>query len=204
METLLPEHVEFVRTYKRTARLGLPEEAFEPSPGTTSYADYVGQLYRRFARMKGTAMAGEKTPDYVKRIPLLDRLFPRAKFVHIIRDGREVVQSVLEWSTDRKGPAKLEIWRENPFAVASLWWSQQVSAGRDAGRQLGSRYMEVRYYGLSADPEPEMKRVADFLGLPFSDAMVRFSRGVEQSTIRSSRQRAPGVRPYLACETPTP
>ena len=37
--------------------------------------------------------------------------------------------------------------------------------------------MEVRYDALSADPEPEMKRVADFLGLPFSDAMVRFHEG---------------------------
>lgn len=175
--TLWPAHVDFVRTYKRTVRLDLPAEAFEPEADSGTYPKYVSQIYRAFAAAKGKLLAGEKTPDYVKRIDLLHRLFPSAKFLHIIRDGREVVQSVLEWSNDRKGPAKLKIWDQNPFAVASLWWAHQVESGLRSGRNLDGLYMEVRYDELASDPEPLLGRIVEFLGIPDNPSMSAFHEG---------------------------
>ena len=49
-------------------------------------------------------LAGEKTPDYVRNLPLLFSLFPRAKTIHIIRDGRDVALSTLKWASVKKGP----------------------------------------------------------------------------------------------------
>ncbi len=176
---LQAEHVEFVRNYRRTRRLGLSDDSFIPQARATTYPQYVAQLYQAFARANGKSLAGEKTPDYVKRIGLLHRLFPETKFVHIIRDGREVVQSLLEWSNASKGPAKLAVWREDPFAVATLWWAQQVSSGLRAGRRLPDLYYEVRYDTLVAHPEREMRSIAEFLGIPNSPAMSRFYQGKE-------------------------
>ena len=197
--TLTPEHVAFVKDYKRTRRLGLTPEAFQPPPGTTSYPGWVSQLYQAFARANGKPLAGEKTPDYVKRIGLLHRLFPQAKFVHIIRDGREVIQSVMDWSTETKGPGKLAIWSENPFAVAALWWAEQVQSGMDAGRALDGVYLEVRYDVLSKNPAPELSRIAGFLGLPDSPAMSEFHKGREIDNPKLSAKSAwrpatPGLR----------
>ena len=71
--------------------------------------------------MHGKPLAGEKTPDYARNLPLLHSLFPWAKFVHLIRDGRNVALSTLEWANEGKGPGRIGLWQEEPVAVCS-WW----------------------------------------------------------------------------------
>ncbi len=77
-------------------------------PPTTR--DFVSRLYDLRARQAGKTLSGEKTPDYCRRMPLLHRLFPRAKFLHIIRDGRDVTLSTLDWATAGKGPGRWDLW----------------------------------------------------------------------------------------------
>lgn len=176
---LTPELVEWVRTYRRFYRLGLDEEAVRESAATaTTYAEFVGELYSVYARRHGKELGGEKTPDYVRHLPRLHALFPWARTIHIIRDGREVAMSVLEWARDGKGPSKLALWGEEPVAVCAMWWRWLVSTGRRDGRSLGSdRYRETRYEELVEQPEPTLAGLAAFLGLPDSEDMANFHVG---------------------------
>ena len=104
---LTRELVERVIGYHRFHRLGIDDElARTLAIGAETYASYVGALYGAFAIAHGKGMAGEKTPDYVRSIPLLDRLFPWARFVHIVRDGRDVALSALDWAGEGKGPGR--------------------------------------------------------------------------------------------------
>jgi hypothetical protein len=176
---LTTELIGGVRGYHRLHRLGLGEEQFvRAAEQASSYQDYVTAVYSSFARSKGKRLGGEKTPDYVRRIPLLAGLFPGARFVHIFRDGRDVALSTLNWARESKGPGKLDLWREEPVATCALWWDWQVQSGREAGALLGpARYLEVRYEALVSDPAEETRRVTDFLELPYESRMLGYHEG---------------------------
>jgi len=98
--------------------------------------------------------------------------------IHIIRDGRNVALSTLEWSKEGKGPSKFALWRREPVAVCALWWQWQVSAGRRDGARLGAqRYHEVKYEDLIVRTEEKLRELAQFLDLPFAAEMQTYHEG---------------------------
>ena len=171
---LTPSLIDTVVTYRRFYRLRLPEEAARAAgDGAGSFGAYIAALFDALAAQNGKPYAGEKTPEYVRWLPHLHGLFPAARTIHIIRDGRDVALSLLEWARDGKGPSRLPLWRSEPVGVAALWWAQLVGAGRCDGAALGKeRYLEVFYERLVADPDPELRRVVAFLGLEYDERMI--------------------------------
>ena len=180
---LTPELVDRVLGYHRFRRLELPESTARAAAARSeTYAEFVSELYSEYARARGKEFAGEKTPDYVRYLPVLHSLFPATRAVHIIRDGRDVALSVLEWASGEKGPGKFGLWREQPVAVCALWWAWQVESGRREGARLGSAlYREVLYEDLVARPEPVLRDLSEFLSLPFAPEMVSFHAGKTKS-----------------------
>ncbi|HEX8122785.1 MAG TPA: sulfotransferase [Solirubrobacteraceae bacterium] len=126
-----------------------------------SFATLVDDLNTTYAASAGRPRWGDKTPQYVAAMPTLRELFPAARFVHIIRDGRDVAQSLLRRPF---GPA-------NPF-TAGRYWRTMVQAGRRDGATLGEAYTEVRYEELLAEPERVLRAVIEFVGEPWSDAVL--------------------------------
>jgi len=104
-------------------------------------------------------------------------LFPWVRSIHIIRDGREVCLSALEWAHDGKGPSKLALWDEEPVAVCALWWRWQVQTGRRDGAALAERYHETHYETLVARPQETLRGLAEFLGLPDAPEMAAYHVG---------------------------
>src|SRR5262245_43403593 len=114
---LTEELVNRVREYHRFPRLELPEGAVERAATTARvFSEFVGGLYSEFAQARAKPFGGEKTPDYVRHLPRLRALFPRAKIIHIIRDGRDVALSTLEWANREKGPGRFDLWKTEPVA----------------------------------------------------------------------------------------
>ena len=165
--------------YHRFTRLGLEVDAvWAASEASQSYGEFVSALYDRFAAVHGKPLSGEKTPDYVRCIGLLNELFPWVKFVHIIRDGRDVALSALNWAHDGKGQGRSALWDRDPVAVCALWWRRFVERGRTAGQALGTaRYREVCYERLVIRPQGELVDLCAFLDLSYSDEMLAFHRG---------------------------
>lgn len=176
---LTPELIERVRTYKRFYRMELENTAVhEAAERSGSYREFVSALYSEYGRLRGKPLAGEKTPDYVRRVPFLHAMFPWAKTIHIIRDGRDVALSVLEWAREDRGPGRLKVWWEEPVAVSALWWRWQVETGRRDGGELGpDLYHEVKYEDLVAHPETLLRELAGFLSLSFSSDMLAYHEG---------------------------
>jgi hypothetical protein len=161
------------------------------------YADFVRGFFDLYGRIEGKPLVGDKTPGYVRRLPLLHELFPNARLVHLIRDGRDVALSALGWRRASKLGARLSTWNAHPVPTAAHWWERQVRLGREAGESLGSdTYYEVRYEALIADPAGEAESLCAFLGLPFDAAMLRFHEG--------RRRREPGLSAKKAWLPPTP
>jgi hypothetical protein len=113
----------------------------------------------------------EKTPGHVLRMPLIAEIFPDARFIHVIRDGRDVCVSIRaadrSWErTLRRLPGSLGI------AQAARRWQHQVRVGRADARRLPGRVLEVRYEQLRADPRAGYRTMMDFALIPYDDEIV--------------------------------
>jgi sulfotransferase family protein len=150
-------------------------------PGVT-YPEFVAALFDLYGRKRGKPLVGEKTPHYVAEIPTLHALFPDARFVHLIRDGRDVCLSALTWERMAEHFARrFRTWREDPVVTSALWWRSFVTLGR-AGAELGpGLYREVRYEALVRRPEEECRRLCSFLEVEYDDTMSRFHESATRS-----------------------
>ena len=141
-----------------------------------SYASFVTGIFDLYGKKRGKKLVGNKTPDSARRMQTLHALWPEARFVHLVRDGRDVALSLRAWPrVTQKRPGTLPTWKDDPVSTAALWWELNVRRGREGGRLLGSGlYHELRYESLIANPAEECANLCAFLGLPYDDAMLRF------------------------------
>lgn len=121
----------------------------------------------------GKRRVAEKTPANALYFGELARLFPKAAFVQIIRDGRDAVASLLtmDWRDARTG-APLRVTTD---AGSAAWtWANHVRRGREAA-QAGADYFELRYEDLVRDPRAALRPLFAFLGEDWSDAVLDFA-----------------------------
>ena len=178
-------------------RLGLDEASVERVLASSeTLSDLVRGLYAAFAAARGKRVAGEKSPHYVKVLPALHALLPEARCIHVVRDGRDVALSMLDWERRKekrtgKGPWAIELWDEEPLAVCALWWAVYLR-NADIGREaLGpERFLEVRYEDLTRDPETTLAALCAFLDLPEAPEMLRYHEGrTRDDAALSTKQR---------------
>jgi hypothetical protein len=140
-----------------------------------SYADFISGVFDLYGLAQGKQLVGDKTSGYVRNLQVLHELWPAARFVHIIRDGRDVCLSVVSWSKADRATGFLKSWRDDPISTAALWWSCNVHFGREVGQKLGAeQYCEIRYELLVAHAAVECAKLCDFLDVPYHDAMPHF------------------------------
>jgi hypothetical protein len=184
------EHfIEVLSTHRQFCSWQLPIDlvaAELPGSGTISYAAAAVAPYRAFAKSHGKQRWGDKTPRYVLDIPLLARLWPEARFVHLVRDGRNVALSYADVPFGPKTVAK-----------AARLWAKRVGAGVQAGADLGDRYIEVRYEDVVTDPEAQARILCSFLGLEYDHQMLEY-------TTRSKGQVLPRASKYNPHVTEAP
>jgi hypothetical protein len=112
-----------------------------------------------------TRLIGEKTPDNVRFFPVLKNAFPGAKFIHIIRDGRDCavsgwfhnLRTTPDWTRETFG--SIDVYLTN-FAQE---WAADISAGTRFGAALPGSYLVIRYEDLVAEPTAVLREVLTFL-----------------------------------------
>jgi Sulfotransferase family len=170
-----PELISKLLEYRRFPKMKIGREELERlinSDEPVSYSSFVSAIFDLYGQRKGKSLVGDKTPSYVFSLPTLHALWPKAKFVHIIRDGRDVCLSMLNWKKAQVGAGRLATWTQAPVLTTALWWKQRVRLGREDGSALGPElYYEIRYETLVSQPATECAALCDFLGLPYDDAM---------------------------------
>ena len=138
----------------------------------------IATVYAVYAEEQGKRRWGDKTPMYMQNLRLLEKLFPDALFVHLIRDGRDAALSFLEL------PAGLvtKTWMHpRTPAEFACQWRTEVAAARRLGQRIGSRYLEVRYEELVGDVEGVLRRICDFAWLGYEPAMADYAGNVDVS-----------------------
>lgn len=146
--------------------------------GPMRYADLIALLFDRYGDARGKPIVGNKTPDYAGHVSTLHELWPHARFVHLIRDGRDVALSASSWRRAARLAERYTTWAEDPVSTAALWWESHVRLGREQGVPLGGElYREIRYEDLVRDPSGTLRSLCDFLDVAFDEAMLRFHEG---------------------------
>jgi Sulfotransferase family len=137
------------------------------------FSEFVTRLFDLYGQKQRKKYTGEKTPGYVRDLRIFHLLWPQAKFIHLIRDGRDVGLSAIDW-TETDEHRRYPSWSENPVFTAAFWWEQYVRLGRDAATFIGrDHYQETRYEALVSNPKEECKSLCQFLSLPYDDSMLR-------------------------------
>ena len=148
--------------------------AQEPS----SYGEFIDAIMTTYAESHGKARWGDKTPYYTPDIDVLNQIFPRAKFIQVLRDGRDVAlsQRDIGWLSN------------NSFALAQDW-SWKTTVCHKVGRSLGpGRYLELRYEDLVREPEASLRKACAFLGEEFDPQMLHYHEAAKQVVPAESLQ----------------
>lgn len=132
------------------------EEAF-----VASSRQFAVRVLEAILRSKpGATIAVEKTPGHVFHVRQIERLLPRARFVHIVRDPRAVTSSLMRVAEDWGAG-----WAPSRARDAARTWRRHVAAGRRAGEEIGDAYREVRYESLCRDPVPSLEDLCAWMGV---------------------------------------
>ncbi len=140
----------------------------ELEPGQRSLARIIDSVYRHYAGEKfpSADVWGDKTPLTTERVFLIDRVFPGARYIHILRDGRDAVSSAVKAGL-----------YEGSVEAACRQWLLRVRTAREFGRTIAAtRFMELRYEDLVSDPRASVEAVCGFLGLDFQEEMMEHDR----------------------------
>ena len=111
---------------------------------------------------------GDKTPMNTLYLDWLGPVFPHSKFIHIIRDGRDVASSYL----------KME--RYDTILEAANRWINSVELAQSFGSKIKESYMEIRYEDLVTNTESEIQRVCDFLDINYDSKILDHTKQVEK------------------------
>lgn len=121
--------------------------------------------------MAGGRRPVDTTAHALLHASLLARLFPSARFVHVVRDPRAVAASLMRDPWQDPGTRR-PIWYARSPADAGRYWNEVVRAVRAQAAMLPGRFVEVRAEDLAASPRAEMARVLAFLGEPWHEAVL--------------------------------
>lgn len=133
----------------------------------------LAQYLRRTAEPASIIAVGDKTPEHAGFIPLLEHLYPNARFIHIIRDGRDAAVSGWAHKHREDEAVAFESFADYADYFAEKHWVWNIKAARQGANAVPGRYLEIRYEALHTHPEEEMKKVLDFLGVDADDESIR-------------------------------
>jgi Sulfotransferase family len=192
LESASPERLaEVVTAHRRWGDFHLDAEelrerfrAIDPiNPG-----DAIRAFFELYAEREGKSRWGDKTPGYVREMHRIESVLPEARFIHLIRDGRDVALSVLGMN-----------WGPSTVPEAAFRWKKRILRAREQVPRI-DHYVEVRYEDLVLDTGATLRRVCEFIELPYDEAMLEYHERAPQRLQEKARDldRGPEKEPQSA------
>jgi hypothetical protein len=152
----------------------LKEYLLTPGHINQIFGQLILSLLEEYRKQSGKARVAEKSPNNVFFFQHLHHIFPQSPLIQVIRDGRDVVCSLLtmNWVDPRTGKP-IEYTRD--AGKAAQYWASAVQSGRKV-RENGSAalYAELRYEDIVTRPEPTLKGLFASVGEPWDPAVLDF------------------------------
>ncbi|HEX2128198.1 MAG TPA: sulfotransferase [Solirubrobacterales bacterium] len=135
-------------------------------------SDALRAFYELYASKHGKPRWGDKTPDYIRKMKKIQKTLPEARFIHVIRDGRDAGLSQNSRVIKRgKEPVP-------PREMARRWRKRILKAHEDA--EEVQHYLEVRYEDLVTDTEEVLRRVCEHVEIDYDPVMLRYYERAEE------------------------
>jgi hypothetical protein len=169
-----PDRTAFVDDLRRLERVeswGVdPDAVGLRLPVRPTFSEAVQTIFTLYAEARGKPRFGDKTPLYMQHLDVVDRAFPTAQYVHIVRDGRDAALSLLAM----KRRPRFNLTRPRGLGDFACAWRREVRAAQRFGRV--HPYLELRYEDLVAEPEARLRDVCAFLQLEYEPGMLEYHR----------------------------
>lgn len=127
-------------------------------------------LLAAYTEREGGDRIGEKSPVHTRCVGDIQTVFPKARFIHMIRDPRAVVLSLAKMWARKRGGFHQYIKR---------WRRAAQMHDAYAGQLTEDRYRLVHYEDLVRNPEPTLRSICQFLELPWNPSMLEHHRRPE-------------------------
>ena len=163
--------VDIITGHRRWSDLELSSEIFTPfTSSPASLRDLVDCVYDTLLDREGKTILGDKTPPYIDILPELAKLYPGARFIYLLRDGRDATYSFFT-----------KKWKGRWLYQHTYEWRNAVRKYEGYCRlpELSSRVLEVRYEDLILDTDDTLHQIHKFLGLPYSEAALNWQEHVK-------------------------
>ncbi len=155
----------------------LKEYLLTPTDINGIFSQMILSLMEKYRLRTGKARIAEKSPNNVFFFQHLHHIFPDSPLIHVIRDGRDVVCSLLtmNWINPQTGKP-IDYTRD--ARKAAEYWKSAVQAGRKAGQNpaVKPKYLEVRYEEIVERPEPVLQRLFASIDEPWEPGVLNFHR----------------------------
>ena len=125
--------------------------------------ELIDRLHFLYINQQDKVIWGQKTPRFVRYGHLLKQSFPRAKFIHLIRDPRAVVSSLCESQV-----------HQSSIYHGAMRWKYDIQAGLSLEQKTGKDLLRLHYEDLVNDTLSAIKKVCLFLDIKFSPTMLDY------------------------------
>jgi len=159
---------EFCRIPERL-RKPLKDQNFE------SATKFYYELLKEFAAENKLELAGDKDPEHINYLPHIFKEFPKAKFIHIVRDPRDVILSRKKSDWGKKYPILWHI----------VEYYHQFSKAEEFGKN-NSQFFQIKYEDLLINPKLSLEKLCGFLNVPFDEAMLNHHQ--KENNLFSSKE----------------
>ncbi len=124
------------------------------------YPRLIDSFLRQKQDRDGKPLVGATVHHHFDR---LLRIWPDARFIHIVRDGRDVARSSIEMG-----------WAGNIYTAVERWIEAELLWSKVRSQLPADRSIEIRYEALVSAPQTTLTRVCEFLGVPYDSAMLDY------------------------------
>jgi protein-tyrosine sulfotransferase len=139
------------------------QEAIQLPPEHRSLAKIIDIAFMTYAQQHFPEawMWGDQSPLHTLFTPWILKAFPQAKFVHMVRDGRDAIASLIE--------------RGVTIEEATYRWRISVARSHRLQKRVGpQQYIEVRYEDLVNQPEEILQQIAQFMNITYTPRMLDY------------------------------
>lgn len=155
-----------IRSYLETAGLDRLQQLLPAGGDGSEYVRGIIDVFDAAARDQGASVWVEKTPIHLHHIDLISELVSRPRFIHILRNGERTIASLYKVTQEHP-----EEWGgSRTVAECVERWTGDIRRSLERAGHGG--HLLVRYEELTAAPERVLRRICEFLSLPFEDQMV--------------------------------
>ncbi len=171
----LKQFAQFFMEHPRIQAWNLDSKEILSSINNQNFSELIDLIYNNYAHQHHKIRWGEKTPAYITQVPLLNQLFPNSFFIHIIRDGRDVVSS------------QIRSFARKHFYTSTIYWKKIIQLDIEYKKQF-SNYLSLYFEDLVQNPEKILQIICDFIQEPYDSRMLNYYESDAAQNISIQKQ----------------